>query len=93
MRLVDIRDLKNANIVYELVGHTACIMRLTFSNDFKNLISVGFDFTSRIWDCSSKEEQFKLKFEIYFNGVAISADDTMIATISNENIQLWNLLN
>ena len=46
----------------------------------------------RIWDLNTKKEAFQFKSEGYVYGVAISADDSIIASNSNDGkIKIWNL--
>ena len=50
VKLIDISDLKKDNPILELKGHKDYVMRLTFSNDSKYLISASSDKTVIIWD-------------------------------------------
>ena len=47
--LIEIKDLKDNDIVSELKGHTGSVYRLSFSNDQTYLISGSYDHTVRVW--------------------------------------------
>jgi len=50
IKLIDITDLTKDNPILEMKGHKSTILRLTFSNDSKYLISGSQDSTVIIWD-------------------------------------------
>jgi len=78
--LIDISDIKKEGIVSELRGHKSWINRLTFSNSSKFLISGSDDKTVTIWEVKTKKISFQLKTDSCVNGVAIKADDSLIAS-------------
>ena len=55
VKLIDISDLKKDNPILDFKGHKYCVMRLTFSNDSKYLISASSDKSIIIWDVHKKK--------------------------------------
>jgi len=88
--LIDISDFKE-DVILELLGHKNYISRLKFSSN-RYLISGSEDRTVKIWDVILKYEIHSLISESAVKGVAISNDDSLIASNSwDGKIQIWNV--
>lgn len=91
IKLIDISDLNQDDVVFELYGHQRYIHRLTFSNSSNYLISGSEDHTVRVWDVKLKKEVHNFNAESPVQGIAISSDDILIGSNSwGGKIIIWN---
>ena len=49
IHLIELKDLKDKDIVSKLNGHSDYVISLTFSNNEIYLISGSYDMTVRVW--------------------------------------------
>lgn len=83
---VDFRSLSEApTLVTDAVGHSSKVKSLVYSEDGRNIVSVGYDKTIRVWSATSGELERTLRGEIgagpagrYYAG-ALSGGDKYLA--------------
>ncbi|MEM9645040.1 MAG: serine/threonine-protein kinase [Planctomycetota bacterium] len=74
-----------------LHGHTSCIFGLEFIDD-RQLMSVSWDGTLRIWDLESGKETFRFPVSELLTSLAVSADRRwVIAGGGIQNAYVWSL--
>lgn len=90
---IRIFDLDDYSLKNEIPGHSNSIFTVSFSNDYKYLLSAGRDAHLKIWDARN---DFKLKESIVahmyaINHVEFSPDGNLFSTCSmDKSIKVWD---
>jgi tetratricopeptide (TPR) repeat protein len=58
---VEVRDVATGGLLYNLVGHTADVICITFSPDGHRIATASYDRTVKLWDTASGREVFTLQ--------------------------------
>ena len=89
---IQLRNLKNGEIVREFKGHTAAIMRLEYSPDGKKFVSASQDGTAKIWDAETGTLLFDLNEHTFWVEFALfSPNGKKVITKSLDNTaKVWD---
>ncbi len=85
-------DVESGELLHQLKRHTLEILGVAFSRDPQGsrLFTGGRDETLRVWDTESGDELLVIPTGSEIWGIAVSADDKMVATSGGDrNIRLW----
>jgi WD40 repeat protein/class 3 adenylate cyclase len=58
---VEVLDVATDRLLHTLVGHTADVVRITFSPDGRRIATASYDQTVKIWDTATGREVFTLR--------------------------------
>lgn len=83
-------DISTGQLVRELTGHQGFIQGIKFSPDGRFLLAGSADKTVRLWDVASGQNLRVFNTEAS-QGVAFSADGSLIAAATGRIPRLWNL--
>ena len=77
--------------LYQLRGHQREVTGVEFSADGKRLLSSSEDQTLGVWDLETGESRyFQIADEVPIFSVKSNATGTLIATLTNHTIRLWD---
>jgi WD40 repeat protein len=88
VRLFDLNDYSSEPLIF--TGHTSSIKKCIFLEENKKIVSISEDKTLRVWDTSSKEEIFNLKFESSPNSIELSHDGEILILSTGSSVELYN---
>ena len=90
----DIRlfNVDTARIQHTFFGHTNGVAHIVFSSDGNMLVSAGWDGTIRLWNAFTGNLRLTLVGHFNIRSSALSPDGATLATLSDDNIFLWDTL-
>jgi WD40 repeat protein/tRNA A-37 threonylcarbamoyl transferase component Bud32 len=93
---IKIRDADTGDEVMTLKGHSGIIWGIAYSPDGHRIVSTAgyHEFTIKLWDTATGQEVLTLDgdYGTHRNGVAFSADGTLIAYAGFKRVKIWDAI-
>ncbi len=87
----DVWKTSDGSLVTSLNGHEGGMLTAVFSSDGKQILSVGYDSTARLWDSTTGEELLKLTHESDVLSAVFSFDQKQIISLDDAGTTyLWD---
>ena len=91
---VRIWDLAKGTAANVINGHGKAVWRVAFHPNDRQLFSVSWDATARLWDIRTGNEVKRFTHPLDVNGLAVALDGNSILTgCDDHNVYLWNVAN